>query len=104
MSDLRPYSCLSHHCKDYDELFETREKWIEHELQTHHSEWWCDEDHGKDSSARIFSSEQAFAQHLDDDHIDAFEKQQLPFLIARAKRHSLFPFKICPFCADIDLD
>ena len=104
ISDLRPYSCTSQDCKDYDQLFETRDKWMQHELQYHHSEWWCDAAHGKDSSAEIFLSEHALTQHLLVDHVHEFEKQQLPFLIARAKRPSLFPFTSCPFCADPDLD
>lgn len=104
LSDLRPYSCMSQYCKDYDQLFDTREKWMEHEFQFHHNEWWCDATHCKNSSSKIFLSEEAFTQHLRMAHVDSFENHQLPFLVARAKRPSLFPFKFCPFCADADLD
>jgi hypothetical protein len=103
-SDLRPYSCISQPCDDYDLLFETREKWIEHELQFHHAEWWCDVYHGDESKAPVFPSEESFTEHLIHDHDNAFTPAQVSFLAARGKRPTLFPFTLCPFCQTTELD
>ena len=102
-SDLRPYSCISESCSEYDQLFETREKWMQHQLD-HSEEWQCDAPHAQDSCFRVFSSEKEFTTHLLQDHIDSFTEPQLPFLIARGKRPSLFPFTACPFCETPELD
>jgi thioredoxin-like negative regulator of GroEL len=88
-------------CNNYDQLFDNREKWLEHELQFHHSEWWCDVPHG-DSSVRAFSSGEELTNHLVLEH--SFEEPQLSFLIARGKRVSLIPFDVCPFCGAPELD
>lgn len=55
-------------------------------------------------TVRIFDSERGFCSHLQQVHSDSFTEAQLPFLVDRAKRHSLFPFKMCPFCASPELD
>ena len=52
----------------------------------------------------IFHSANEFCGHLQQAHSDSFTEAQLPFLVARAKRHSLFPFKMCPFCESPELD
>jgi hypothetical protein len=98
LSDLRPYSCISELCDNYDELFETREKWVEHELQFHHDEWWCDTRHITGSSVQVFTSEKEFSDHMLKDHSHSFSPAQFDFLINRGKRSSPFPFKKCPFC------
>jgi len=103
-SDLQPYSCITESCNNYDQLFETREQWIEHELRCHHNEWWCDAPHATEPDVRVFSSAKEFGSHLFLDHAGAFSERQLPFLISRAKHPSLFPFQMCPFCHDPDLD
>ena len=76
---------------------------MEHEIHFHHEEWWCDLAHG-DESVKIFSSIEEFTNHLRKTHVDSFIESQLAFLIIRAKRPSLFPFKLCPFCQDPKLD
>src|SRR5438477_12480049 len=102
-SDLQPYSCISEFCNDYDQLFETREEWIAHELQFHHDEWWCHATHHNDSTV-VFQSEEELKNHLVVDHANEFTELQLPFLVDRGKRASIFPFKTCPFCQIPELD
>jgi len=72
-------------------------------LQFHRYEWFCDAPHNT-GSVKVFPSESEFKEHLQFDHDDLFEKSQLPFLVARGKRQSLFPFKVCPFCNHPELD
>lgn len=95
-SDLRPYSCISDPCRDYDKLFETREQWIGHEVQYHYQEWWCEGHHEDDLSPRAFASEKDLIDHILQNHP---ESSNIDFLVARARRPSLFPFKSCPFCS-----
>ena len=97
LSDLRPYSCISETCSSSDQLFETREQWIAHELENHHKEWWCDFPH-EDESILIFRRETDFTGHLEDSHASLFNRRNLPFLASRAMHPSLYPFTECPFC------
>jgi len=92
LSDLRPYTCLYPGCDRYDQLFETREKWMAHEL-SHRYEW-----HRDDASVLVFSTEEKFKDHLLRDHDDPVTQHQVHFLIDTHKRPSLFPFLWCPFC------
>lgn len=103
LSDLRPYSCISEPCNAAEQLFETREIWIEHEIIFHHQEWWCDAPHDDEPAVRVFSSKETFTNHLLSDH-DCFEEAQVPFLLASGIHPSLFPFLVCPFCNTPDLD
>jgi hypothetical protein len=77
---------------------------LEHEVQFHHHEWWCDTPHNQETSLRGFSSENAFIVHLRQIHAGSFTESQLPFMVARAKRPSLYPFKKCPFCKTLEQD
>jgi hypothetical protein len=97
LSDLRPYSCISEDCKYKDLVFESREKWIAHELNNHYQEWWCEFPH-EDNSIAIFHTEEGFVTHLEDIHPTSFTDITLPFLVARARHPSLYPFTECPFC------
>lgn len=39
--DLQAYVCTFDNCKDSDQMFETRNDWINHEFQYHRREWAC---------------------------------------------------------------
>lgn len=77
---------------------------MEHEVQFHHHEWWCDAPHSKEPSIQVFRSEDEFSNHLHTIHDGSFTEFHLPFLMARGKRPSLFPFKTCPFCKTPEFD
>jgi hypothetical protein len=103
LSDLRPYSCISEECVDQDNLFETREQWLAHELENHYQEWWCDLPHDANlKTTFVFFTEKGFTSHTQKEHPGAIARNA-DYYIARARRPSLYPFAKCPFCQTPDL-
>ena len=103
LTDLRPYSCTFETCQDPDHLFETRDEWLQHEMQ-HRQQWMCDADHDSGVPVLVFSTENEFREHLLQEHDNALPEAQENFLVTRAKQPSLFPFKKCLFCGTSDPD
>ena len=97
LSDLHPYSCISESCDSEDQLFDSREQWIAHELENHHQEWWCYFPHNSENIP-IFFSEDDFTRHIQEQHSKTLTTGNLKFLVLRARRASLYPFTECPFC------
>ena len=102
-TDLRPYCCTFEKCPDPDQLFETRDEWLEHEMQ-HRQEWLCDICHDNQVPVLVFPTENEFRKHLFQEHFKSLPEPDESFLVTRAKRPSLFPFKKCPFCATSEPD
>jgi hypothetical protein len=55
-------------------------------------------------SLQVFRSPNSFIDHLRREHETTFTESHLSFLVARAKRPSLFPFTECPFCRVPEFD
>jgi hypothetical protein len=72
-TDLRPYSCIFEKCSDPNQLFETRDEWLQHEVLDH-QEWWCDISHGRDLSIGVFWSEHGFTEHMCQEHFGSFSE------------------------------
>ncbi|KAL8310454.1 hypothetical protein RB597_010336 [Gaeumannomyces tritici] len=57
--DLRPYVCTYEACRNPDQLYDTREDWIQHETTNHFAAWRCLEHEGLS-----FSSVEEYQAHL----------------------------------------
>ncbi|KAF8465692.1 hypothetical protein BDZ91DRAFT_726704 [Kalaharituber pfeilii] len=78
--DLRPYLCTFRDCTTPDQLFETRRKWFEHELQFHRKEWFCND------CEIVFTSEKDLEKHLQQLHSGICTAVLLPIIIKGCQR------------------
>lgn len=62
--DLRPYTCTFPGCSMFQQMFETRRGWFQHECQFHRRIWLC-----IDGCGQTFQTEILFEDHLKQEHL-----------------------------------
>jgi hypothetical protein len=95
--DLRPYVCTFVDCTAPDRLFETRNRWSEHEAQAHMRWWEC-----VDGCKKPFNSKSAFEDHIRHTHQNLFIGNQFPALVNMQERQMNPKTQIeCPLCKEM---
>src|SRR5690242_17877480 len=94
IQDLQPYVCTFPDCSDGDNLYATRNAWIEHERLCHRRVWRCFEQQHKDA---LYKSKDQLHTHLLKSHADLGELQIQSFL-GLAETTIADDRKACPFC------
>ncbi|KAL8731164.1 MAG: hypothetical protein Q9166_003571 [cf. Caloplaca sp. 2 TL-2023] len=96
LRDLQPYICTFGGCSKADTLFERRRDWINHELQFHRTEWYCNA-----PGHQAYDSQETFQAHMKDKHHDSFDARQLDSLTRMVARPAMDLKFSCPLrCSD----
>jgi len=93
--DLRPYLCTYPDCADGDHIFESRHKWVKHELLWHESLHICPQ-----GCQEPFKSPEKLEDHLVQTH-SILRINVRPFMLASlqsAKSNLDEPRTVCPLC------
>ncbi|CZR49380.1 uncharacterized protein FPRO_08879 [Fusarium proliferatum ET1] len=91
--DLQAYVCTFDNCKTSDTLFETRQDWIQHEMEYHRREWHCN-----DSQHALCSTESDFVAHMKTSHKLQLSESQLLSVVKLCERPSTADTHVCPLC------
>ncbi|KAJ4860619.1 ankyrin repeats (3 copies) domain-containing protein [Trichoderma breve] len=89
--DLQPYHCTYEQCLDPNQVYGSRQEWINHE-NGHTRVWHCHE-HSEE-----FETQPEYIQHLEDSHPDSTPEHFSPALVAAAVGPSIRIRRDCPFC------
>jgi hypothetical protein len=90
-ADLSSYVCTFETCDKT--VFESRYRWLEHELCVHRKEWSCDICNSLHFSAHDMQ------KHLLEKHSDKVQSTQIPNLAEKFSRpRTTIPATDCPFC------
>lgn len=89
--------CTYDECTEPDTFFSTREKWVEHEAQSHRSTWLCP-DCGLSSSSR-FNEREDFERHLETSHGSHYEKRDILSAAKYARSGGAENRSCCPICS-----
>jgi len=96
LADLRPYVCTFGDCDV--KLFADRNKWFEHEVQTHRATWRC-----HFCSHADFPVKEALKNHMHHKHSQIGEDQLVALADAGRRPNALFKASDCPFCDNWDV-
>ncbi|KAK2761691.1 hypothetical protein FQN54_001519 [Arachnomyces sp. PD_36] len=95
-TDLHPFICTDKDCTTPDRFFEQRNRWFEHEKQTHMRLWRCVE-----GCQMTFASESSFKDHQRQEHRETFTPSQpTAFMEMHEKHFSLNQTAECPLCRE----
>jgi hypothetical protein len=87
--------CTFEHCQSADKQYSTRRDWKYHEVQTHRRQWICKQ------HDTTFSSQEAFSNHIFEQHMSSIASYQLPVLIEMSERPmDDMTIVRCPLCPD----
>ncbi|KAK4083751.1 uncharacterized protein Triagg1_1413 [Trichoderma aggressivum f. europaeum] len=89
--DLQPYHCTYEQCLDPNQVYGSRQEWINHE-NGHTRVWHCHE-HSEE-----FETQPEYIQHLEDSHPDSTPEHFSPALVAAAVGPSMQIYRDCPLC------
>ncbi|KAH0528158.1 hypothetical protein TsFJ059_003056 [Trichoderma semiorbis] len=89
--DLQPYHCTYEQCLDPNQVYGSRQEWIDHE-NGHTRVWHCYE-HSEE-----FETQPEYIQHLEDSHPDSTPEHFSPALVASVIGPSIRIHRDCPFC------
>ncbi|EXL45112.1 serine/threonine protein kinase [Fusarium oxysporum f. sp. radicis-lycopersici 26381] len=93
--DLQAYVCTFDNCETSDTLFETRQDWIQHEMENHRREWHCN-----DSQHALCGTESDFVAHIKTFHKLQLSESQLLSIVKLCERPSTADTHVCPLCTD----
>ena len=93
LRDLQPYICTFGDCNETNTLFERRRDWIDHELQTHRREWYCNTPEHEPYKFRV-----EFQSHMRHQHSEQVEEGQLDVLADLNARPAVHSKYSCPLC------
>ncbi|KAL8809033.1 MAG: hypothetical protein Q9200_003777 [Gallowayella weberi] len=100
LRDLQPYICTFGGCSKKDALFERRRDWINHELHSHRTEWYCNV-----AGHSAYESKKKFQDHMRSEHIESVDERQLDTLTKMVARPAVDLKFSCPLsCTDIPLE
>ncbi|KAB5586279.1 hypothetical protein GE09DRAFT_1166719 [Coniochaeta sp. 2T2.1] len=91
--DLRPYICTYPECRNPEQLYDTRQDWIQHENTCHRTVWRCPSH--QDQSFRRLG---AFLAHVDDGHVAGVGTAVPESLIRASECTSDDSDRPCPVC------
>ncbi|KAL6897542.1 hypothetical protein GGI43DRAFT_96601 [Trichoderma evansii] len=86
--DLRPYVCTYEQCLNSEQLYDTRDDWIQHEISTHQRIFRC-----FDHEEEVFATLEAYEEHVEDHHKD--EAASSKMAISAIKNFN----RSCPVCS-----
>ncbi|OTA05216.1 hypothetical protein A9Z42_0058410 [Trichoderma parareesei] len=86
--DLRPYVCTFEHCPSSDQLYDSRDDWIQHEVSAHQTMFQCPV-HPDDT----FDSSEAYERHIQS-HCHG---ETLPLSLAKSTMTNIQ--RSCPVCS-----
>lgn len=92
LRDLRPYMCTHKHCQQPDELFATRQEWLNHE-HTHQKVWQCPE-----HASTHFVTRDDLKEHLFAETHESLKRMGLEDLLAICEIVRPDSRTICPIC------
>ncbi|KFY22860.1 hypothetical protein V493_06277 [Pseudogymnoascus sp. VKM F-4281 (FW-2241)] len=92
LRDLRPYMCTHKHCPQPDELFATKQEWLNHE-HTHQKAWQCPE-----HASTYFSTQDGLKGHLLAETHESLQRMGLEDLLAICETVRPDSRTICPIC------
>ncbi|KAF3932722.1 hypothetical protein ABW19_dt0204441 [Dactylella cylindrospora] len=91
--DLRPYICTYQHCNNPDQLYDTRQDWVQHESSTHRRIFNCPE-----HPDEVFYTLGEFQEHLRDGHPDSNAAVPESLIIQTCESTLASPDRCCPIC------
>ncbi|OBT75924.1 hypothetical protein VF21_05770 [Pseudogymnoascus sp. 05NY08] len=92
LRDLRPYMCTHKHCQQPDELFATKQEWLNHE-HTHQKAWQCPE-----HASTHFLTQDDLKRHLLAENHESLQRMDLGDLLAISETVRPDSRTICPIC------
>ncbi|KAL5346792.1 hypothetical protein ACLOAV_007933 [Pseudogymnoascus australis] len=92
LRDLRPYMCTHKHCQQSDELFATKQEWLNHE-HTHQKAWQCPE-----HASAHFSTPEDLKAHLLAETHESLQRMGLEDLLAICETVRPDFRTTCPIC------
>ncbi|OBT88811.1 hypothetical protein VE02_03180 [Pseudogymnoascus sp. 03VT05] len=92
LRDLRPYMCTHKHCQQPDELFATKQEWLNHE-HTHQKAWQCPE-----HASTHFLTQDDLKRHLLAENHESLQRMGLEDLLAISETVRPDSRTICPIC------
>lgn len=93
LQDLQPYVCTFQGCCLSEHMFDKRDEWFQHEMQTHRIEWECGQE-----GHRRYDDQAAFLDHMSTlDHITLVTAQSRIFL-SMFERPRYQQTGICSLC------
>ncbi|OBT95745.1 hypothetical protein VE01_06431 [Pseudogymnoascus verrucosus] len=92
LRDLRPYMCTHKHCQQPDELFATKQEWLNHE-RTHQKAWQCPE-----HASTHFLTQDDLKRHLLAENHESLQRMGLDDLLAICETVRPDSRTICPIC------
>ncbi|OBT66654.1 hypothetical protein VE03_03872 [Pseudogymnoascus sp. 23342-1-I1] len=92
LRDLRPYMCTHKHCQQSDELFATKQEWLNHE-HTHQKAWQCPEH----ASTHFLTPEDLKGHLLAESH-ETLQRMGLEDLLAICETVRPDSRTTCPIC------
>ncbi|ELR10333.1 hypothetical protein GMDG_04715 [Pseudogymnoascus destructans 20631-21] len=92
LRDLRPYMCTHKHCQQPDELFATKQEWLNHE-HTHQKAWQCPE-----HASTHFLRQDDLKRHLLAENHESLQRMGLEDLLAICETARPDSRTVCPIC------
>ncbi|RYP59450.1 hypothetical protein DL770_010187 [Monosporascus sp. CRB-9-2] len=92
--DLRPYVCTYEQCRNPDQLYDSRQDWIEHENSTHRRVFRCPEheDH-------TFATLPAYQEHAREQHGGGSSSDESIFVSHAGESTLVEADRCCPVCS-----
>ncbi|PTB69279.1 hypothetical protein BBK36DRAFT_1104851, partial [Trichoderma citrinoviride] len=87
--DLRPYICTFEHCSTPEQLYDSRDDWIQHETSAHHTILRCPK-----HEEETFTTTAAYEAHIHEHH----HNQTLPLSLAKSITDM---HRSCPICSRV---
>lgn len=95
--DLQPYICTFGGCPKQETLFESRNEWFHHELQTHRRDWLCN-----DCDYTSLNRDE-FENHQRQLHLKDFTEAQISTLAETCQKPlDTIPLLDCPLCDSVE--
>ncbi|KAH8812882.1 hypothetical protein F5884DRAFT_668366, partial [Xylogone sp. PMI_703] len=91
--DLRPYICTYKDCRNPDQLYDSRQDWIQHE--NYHRKIWCCPEHPSHTSTSL----DEYRSHLRQDHREYDDETLRNSLIQAAETALQSADRSCPICS-----
>ncbi|KAL1985602.1 hypothetical protein VTN96DRAFT_7582 [Rasamsonia emersonii] len=93
LRDLQPYICTYESCPQPDQLFNSRQLWVEHENIFHRRVWRCHE-----HPVLLYHSPESLVAHLHREHTDSMTERQIEGLVDICVTSLVDDRPVCPIC------
>ncbi|OCL08633.1 hypothetical protein AOQ84DRAFT_292735, partial [Glonium stellatum] len=93
LHDLRPYICTYEDCGNPDQLYDTRQDWIQHENSLHRRVFRCPE-----HPDQTFPNLDGYRRHLHDAHVSNSDEISATIINYVSESILTSPDRCCPIC------